>query len=169
MHVTPQSKHLVSHAGSDYFFAAPVALAKFAADPDKYLNPRPPPTAVAVRPDAVYTCPMHPQIRQVGPGNCPICGMSLEPADASVADRRHRIANDDAPAVDLGGVVAADCANGDDRDCACDASAIDQPRSVRGLAGRSCCSRRRWCCGAEPSSSGSAGNRSSIARRTCSR
>ncbi len=42
--------------------------------------------AVAVRRDAVYTCPMHPQIRQVGPGNCPICGMSLEPADAAVAE-----------------------------------------------------------------------------------
>ena len=38
----------------------------------------------AVQPDAIYTCPMHPQIRQVGPGACPICGMALEPEMASV-------------------------------------------------------------------------------------
>ena len=85
MRVTPQSKHHVSHAGSDYFFCGAGCAAKFSAGPDKYLNPQPRPTAVAVQPDAVYTCPMHPQIRQVGPGHCPICGMSLEPADASVA------------------------------------------------------------------------------------
>src|SRR5271167_1117977 len=34
-----------------------------------------------IKAGAIYTCPMHPQIRQAGPGNCPICGMALEPAD----------------------------------------------------------------------------------------
>src|SRR4030095_12420736 len=56
------------------------------ADPDKYLIPAPQPAAAIARPDAIYTCPMHPQIRQVGPGHCPICGMSLEPADASAPE-----------------------------------------------------------------------------------
>ena len=86
MTVTRQSKHRVSHAGDDYFFCSAGCAAKFAADPDKYLDSRPAPAAVPERADAIYTCPMHPEIRQVGPGNCPICGMSLEPADASVAE-----------------------------------------------------------------------------------
>ncbi len=86
MKVTRQSKHHVSHAGSEYFFCSAGCAAKFSADPKKYLDPPPAPRAVSERPDVIYTCPMHPQIRQVGPGNCPICGMSLEPADASVAE-----------------------------------------------------------------------------------
>ena len=87
MRVTPQSKHHVSHAGSKYFFCSAGCAAKFAADPEKYLRSASgAETAAPERLDAIYTCPMHPQIRQVGPGNCPICGMSLEPADASVAE-----------------------------------------------------------------------------------
>ncbi len=86
MTVTPQSKHHVAHAGNDYFFCSAGCAAKFEADPEKYLDPRPAPVAAAQKPGAIYTCPMHPQIRQVGPGNCPICGMALEPADASVAE-----------------------------------------------------------------------------------
>ena len=86
MSVTPQSKHHVSHAGNEYFFCSAGCKTKFAADPENYLDPRPAPVTIAAKPDAIYTCPMHPQIRQVGPGNCPICGMSLEPADASAED-----------------------------------------------------------------------------------
>jgi Cu+-exporting ATPase len=86
MKVTRQSKHHVSHAGNEYFFCSAGCAVKFSADPQKYLDPDPSPIAVAAKPDAIYTCPMHPQIRQVGPGNCPICGMSLEPADATVAE-----------------------------------------------------------------------------------
>src|SRR5689334_22484175 len=43
-------------------------------------------SAAHVPADAVYTCPMHPQIEQIGPGTCPICGMALEPRDAVLAD-----------------------------------------------------------------------------------
>ena len=85
MKVTPQSKHHVSHAGNEYFFCGAGCAAKFAADPQRYLDPRPAPV-VAGRADAIHTCPMHSQVRQVGPGNCPICGMSLEPADASLEE-----------------------------------------------------------------------------------
>ena len=48
---------------------------------------RPRPQAEPVAPDAIYTCPMHPEIRQVGPGSCPICGMALEPVIATADDR----------------------------------------------------------------------------------
>ncbi len=85
MKVPRQSKHKVAHAGSDYFFCSAGCASKFSADPAKYLKPRPAPAVEAAQPGAIYTCPMHPQIRQVGPGNCPICGMALEPVDASVA------------------------------------------------------------------------------------
>jgi len=55
---------------------------KFAADPQKYLDTSEPKAAVPE--GTIYTCPMHPQIRQVGPGSCPICGMALEPEVASL-------------------------------------------------------------------------------------
>ena len=85
MKVTRQSKHHVVHAGTDDFFCSAGCAAKFLADPNKYLKPKPIPAVAASPAGAIYTCPMHPQIRQVGPGNCPICGMALEPADASIA------------------------------------------------------------------------------------
>jgi P-type Cu+ transporter len=79
------------HSGSDYFFCSSGCRTKFEADPARYLaaEERPPKPAAA---GAIYTCPMHPQIRQPGPGNCPICGMALEPevatADAGPSPER---------------------------------------------------------------------------------
>ena len=73
------SKHHAEHDGAAYHFCSAGCRTKFLADPARYLNKAdqpPPPTAA---PGAIYTCPMHPQIRQVGPGSCPICGMALEP------------------------------------------------------------------------------------------
>src|SRR5689334_23767217 len=72
-HTTP---HRHVHAGHPYYFCSAGCKAKFAADPQKYLGPREP---APVAEGAIYTCPMHPQIRQQGPGACPICGMALEP------------------------------------------------------------------------------------------
>ena len=71
--------HRASHEGATYVFCSAGCRTKFEADPGQYLNAaaRPPPPAAP--PGAIYTCPMHPQIRQVGPGACPICGMALEP------------------------------------------------------------------------------------------
>ena len=72
------STHLrTTYKGDTYYFCAPGCLAKFDADPETYLHPAPPATADM---DAIYTCPMHPEVRQRGPGACPICGMALEPA-----------------------------------------------------------------------------------------
>ncbi len=68
--------HHAKHGAHAYHFCSAGCLARFQADPDRYLNPAP--TAPAPQ-GAIYTCPMHPQIRQVGPGSCPICGMALEP------------------------------------------------------------------------------------------
>ncbi len=70
--------HHATHAGADYHFCSAGCRTKFQADPDKYLSKE-----RAAEPPApagtIYTCPMHPEIRQVGPGSCPICGMALEP------------------------------------------------------------------------------------------
>jgi Cu+-exporting ATPase len=75
------AKNVAEHAGHPYYFCNPRCLAKFSAEPARYLKPR---AAEAVaRPDVIYTCPMHPQIRQVGAGSCPICGMALEPAEVT--------------------------------------------------------------------------------------
>ncbi len=51
------------------------------ADPLRYLVPKAPASAAPAAEGAIYTCPMHPEIRQVGPGSCPICGMALEPVE----------------------------------------------------------------------------------------
>lgn len=71
--------HHAEHAGRTYFFCSGACRAKFEADPLGHLQPRQHAGSEAP-PGAIYTCPMHPQIRQVGPGVCPICGMALEPA-----------------------------------------------------------------------------------------
>ena len=75
-HTTP---HRHQHAGRHYYFCSAGCQAKFQADPAKYLAPSAMTASPAVPAGTIYTCPMHPQIRQVGPGACPICGMALEP------------------------------------------------------------------------------------------
>ncbi|CUR54303.1 heavy metal translocating P-type ATPase [Nocardioides sp.] len=73
--------HLVDHEGSTYYFCSAHCQTMFQASPDGFLNPSTGQVApVAANDGAVeYTCPMHPEIRQAGPGACPICGMALEP------------------------------------------------------------------------------------------
>ncbi|MBN8919554.1 MAG: HAD-IC family P-type ATPase, partial [Rhizobiales bacterium] len=73
--------HRHTHAGADYFFCSAGCRTKFAGDPNRYLGERPP--AEPVPEGTVFTCPMHPEIRQIGPGSCPICGMALEPEIAT--------------------------------------------------------------------------------------
>jgi len=69
--------HRAAHEGRDYFFCSAGCRTKFVAEPDRYLGEKPQPAPVV--PGAIYTCPMHPEVRQEGPGSCPICGMALEP------------------------------------------------------------------------------------------
>jgi Cu+-exporting ATPase len=77
------SKHRFEHRGETFHFCSAGCRTKFVADPAKYLDKakQPEPTVPA---GTIYTCPMHPEIRQVGPGSCPICGMALEPEVASL-------------------------------------------------------------------------------------
>ncbi|MBU6298183.1 MAG: cadmium-translocating P-type ATPase [Alphaproteobacteria bacterium] len=92
----------VNYRGGDYYFCSAGCKAKFEAEPQKYLQAGAPggghgdhrhdrhagghraPAKQGPK-DAVYTCPMHPEIKQVGPGDCPICGMALEPLDPAAA------------------------------------------------------------------------------------
>jgi P-type Cu+ transporter len=74
------AKHSADHEGHTYYFCCNGCRTKFTTDPDKYLKPR---ERERVIEGAIYTCPMHPEIRQVGPGTCPICGMGLEPEVAT--------------------------------------------------------------------------------------
>ncbi len=81
MTVDPQTaEHRADYSGHTYYFCAASCRTKFIADPQKYLGKREPEPVVE---GAIYTCPMHPEIRQVGPGPCPICGMALEPEIAT--------------------------------------------------------------------------------------
>src|SRR5688572_8440044 len=73
------------HAGTTYWFCSPSCREKFTADPARYLTPAAPPATGATSDDRIYTCPMHPEVRQRGPGSCPKCGMALEP-EAPTAD-----------------------------------------------------------------------------------
>jgi Cu+-exporting ATPase len=83
MNVDPaKSPHRFDYRGETFHFCSAGCRTKFAADPKQYLEKT---VAKADVPQGtIYTCPMHPQIRQVGPGNCPICGMTLEPEVASL-------------------------------------------------------------------------------------
>lgn len=79
MQVDPaNTKHRAQYGGQTYYFCSESCRGKFMADPSRYVSP-PKPAASEVAEGTIYTCPMHPQIRQVGPGSCPICGMALEP------------------------------------------------------------------------------------------
>jgi Cu+-exporting ATPase len=77
MTVDPHTaKHRADYRGQNYYFCSAGCRAKFVAHPEKYFGERQP---ASVPEGTIYTCPMHPEIRQVGPGSCPICGMALEP------------------------------------------------------------------------------------------
>ncbi|MFL5146244.1 MAG: heavy metal translocating P-type ATPase [Microvirga sp.] len=85
MSVDPHTaKHRAEHGGRPYYFCSAGCRTKFLADPARYLDPAATAKAEPVPEGTVYTCPMHPEIRQVGPGACPICGMALEPVLVSL-------------------------------------------------------------------------------------
>ena len=86
MSVDPQTaEHRCEHAGETHVFCSARCLQKFRNDPQKYLRAAKaaPRGATAGPTDAVYTCPMHPEVEQIGSGNCPKCGMALEPKQVS--------------------------------------------------------------------------------------
>ncbi|WP_201860736.1 heavy metal translocating P-type ATPase [Microvirga soli] len=78
-----QTTHRAQYEGKPYYFCSSGCQSKFMAEPAKYVEPATARKAEAVSEGTIYTCPMHPQIRQAGPGSCPICGMALEPVLAT--------------------------------------------------------------------------------------
>jgi len=82
MRVGPDASESATYQGKLYRFCSKHCAEAFRKEPAKYVKPATPPAKTAAPPSAagtIYTCPMHPQIRQRAPGNCPICGMALEP------------------------------------------------------------------------------------------
>ena len=93
------AKHTLTREGTDYYFCNPKCKTKFEASPDAYLHKHDhdhdhqghdhahhhAASSAPVKQSAIYTCPMHPEVKQVGPGSCPKCGMALEPLDPLVA------------------------------------------------------------------------------------
>jgi P-type Cu+ transporter len=86
MAVTEQSAHRLVHDGRPYYFCSAGCQSKFATNPLRYVPEpdaapasTPPAPSTPAAPGAIYTCPMHPEIRQDHPGSCPKCGMTLEP------------------------------------------------------------------------------------------
>ena len=78
------ARHMAKHAGQRFYFCSGGCLEKFEAEPDKYLEGRPAPEAMPE--GTVYTCPMHPEVETIGPSDCPICGMALEPKGVPTGD-----------------------------------------------------------------------------------
>jgi P-type Cu+ transporter len=81
MTVNPETALHSSHEGSDYYFCSRHCQTKFDKNPTEALKPK---DRSSVDPNALYTCPMHPEIQQRGPGSCPSCGMALEPMGVSL-------------------------------------------------------------------------------------
>lgn len=79
MDVTTGSSHRHEHAGSTWYFCSNRCREKFAADPDGYLSGTARAKTVKAAPGTQYICPMCPEVRQDHPGECPRCGMALEP------------------------------------------------------------------------------------------
>ena len=101
MKAQPERAKSAVHAGTTYYFCSTGCVAKFKADPDKYLRARAvgvmqgggspaahahAPVQSNARGPVMYTCPMHPEVRQDRPGDCPKCGMALEPEMPGVED-----------------------------------------------------------------------------------
>lgn len=78
------ARHVAEHAGAQHFFCSARCKDKFLIDPQLYLSGAHLNAVEEVPPGTIYTCPMHPEIRQPGPGSCPICGMALEPEMVSL-------------------------------------------------------------------------------------
>lgn len=81
------TKHHLDYKGQDYFFCSGRCRTRFEAEPEKFLAPKSSAPEEKLPEGTIYTCPMHPEVRQVGPGSCPICGMALEPETVSLDDK----------------------------------------------------------------------------------
>jgi Cu+-exporting ATPase len=85
MVVSSDSEYHYHHADKDYYFCSEHCLHKFKNHPEQYLDKETLPSLEAHGKLITYTCPMHPEIQQQGPGHCPKCGMALEPTGVPAA------------------------------------------------------------------------------------
>jgi Cu+-exporting ATPase len=79
MKVAANPERKIDYAGQSHYFCSHRCKDKFQANPQQYLQPRQENSAQETVAGTIYTCPMHPEIRQAQAGNCPLCGMALEP------------------------------------------------------------------------------------------
>jgi heavy metal translocating P-type ATPase len=92
MTVAANPDKTVKHAGHDYYFCSQHCVKKFSEDPEHYLKPKQPAGAGLKdgskngAKNIIYTCPMDPEVQQIGPGTCPKCGMALEPMEATTEE-----------------------------------------------------------------------------------
>ncbi|HSE11691.1 MAG TPA: heavy metal translocating P-type ATPase [Rudaea sp.] len=90
MRVNPTATtHRAMHDGHEYYFCCAGCRAKFLADPARYSGAGEPKVTKDAADKAIYTCPMHPEVQQIGPGSCPKCGMALEPMMPSAAGQEN--------------------------------------------------------------------------------
>lgn len=91
MVVSSDSEHYYHYADKHYYFCSEHCLHKFREHPERYLDKETPPPHETDDKSSTYTCPMHPEIQQQGPGNCPKCGMSLEPVTVKVEEKNEEL------------------------------------------------------------------------------
>ena len=84
------ARHTLVHGGARQYFCSARCLERFEAEPARFDGAAPLTAMPPAPPGTIYTCPMHPEIEQVGPGSCPICGMALEPKGVPPADAGSR-------------------------------------------------------------------------------
>ncbi|GGI16937.1 heavy metal translocating P-type ATPase [Oxalicibacterium faecigallinarum] len=89
MKVAAVPEKTVEYGGKDYHFCSNRCVEKFKADPQSYLVPQDERAAEPAPAGTIYTCPMHPEIRQPEPGTCPKCGMALEPLMPSLDEEEN--------------------------------------------------------------------------------
>lgn len=89
MEVDPKSARRYEERGATYFFCSEGCRTKFKSNPENYLTKGNPTSGEFEADNRIYTCPMHPQIVQVGPGACPLCGMALEPREAAAGEDKN--------------------------------------------------------------------------------
>jgi Cu+-exporting ATPase len=89
MKVAADPEKEIAYEGTTYHFCSAKCMDKFHANPQSFIAPREPESTTAAPQGTIYTCPMHPEIREPKPGNCPICGMTLEPVMPSLDDEEN--------------------------------------------------------------------------------
>ena len=149
----------IDHKGHTYYFCGESCLEQFRTDPARFVDPQ-----RTARPrsrilEAEYTCPMHPEMRQKGPGSCPICGMALEPRGVTLEEQPNPELDDMTRR--FRAVARPDRADSRVHGCGVPAgpAAASSAAARRAATGSSSRWRPRSCCGAAGRSSSADGRR----------